>query len=302
MTRSEGPRDTDFPAGTVAINRLFDDGGPVYFREVPGSGFPWPAFILHTSSCDRPRCECQDAGFLVRPVVADGEEIVAERNVVVEGLIHLETGRIEPDVEPAEGSPESALLERFRERLVGDRLEALRVRWRRAKHQNDLGEWKAVDWSRVDLADRVPFFEIFPSRWDLAIALDGRLWWIVDLWCLKPGCGCEEVALSLHADGGDEQAFVVVDLRSRALAGPKPNQTGLRLWEILRENAEVLAELDERRTTIRRVARKLPAHLAPAKPAAPPAPVGRNEPCPCGSGKKFKRCCGGVAAQRGAPR
>lgn len=30
---------------------------------------------------------------------------------------------------------------------------------------------------------------------------------------------------------------------------------------------------------------------------APPAPksrvkAGRNEPCPCGSGKKFKRCCG----------
>ncbi|WP_082364086.1 SEC-C metal-binding domain-containing protein [Rhodopseudomonas sp. AAP120] len=29
----------------------------------------------------------------------------------------------------------------------------------------------------------------------------------------------------------------------------------------------------------------------------PPAPatrtkVGRNEPCPCGSGKKYKRCCG----------
>ena len=21
--------------------------------------------------------------------------------------------------------------------------------------------------------------------------------------------------------------------------------------------------------------------------------VGRNEPCPCGSGKKFKKCCGG---------
>jgi SEC-C motif-containing protein len=28
----------------------------------------------------------------------------------------------------------------------------------------------------------------------------------------------------------------------------------------------------------------------PAKPAAPK--VGRNEPCPCGSGKKFKHCCG----------
>ncbi|MEY4631795.1 MAG: hypothetical protein RIQ81_1915 [Pseudomonadota bacterium] len=22
--------------------------------------------------------------------------------------------------------------------------------------------------------------------------------------------------------------------------------------------------------------------------------TGRNDPCPCGSGKKFKKCCGGV--------
>ncbi|MDD5596258.1 MAG: SEC-C metal-binding domain-containing protein [Candidatus Omnitrophica bacterium] len=41
---------------------------------------------------------------------------------------------------------------------------------------------------------------------------------------------------------------------------------------------------------------------APAKPnfssAKPPAQrtaeakVGRNDPCPCGSGKKYKKCCG----------
>lgn len=30
----------------------------------------------------------------------------------------------------------------------------------------------------------------------------------------------------------------------------------------------------------------------PFIPAAPRPPVGRNEPCPCGSGKKFKKCCG----------
>lgn len=27
-------------------------------------------------------------------------------------------------------------------------------------------------------------------------------------------------------------------------------------------------------------------------PAVEPARVGRNAPCPCGSGKKYKRCCG----------
>ncbi len=33
---------------------------------------------------------------------------------------------------------------------------------------------------------------------------------------------------------------------------------------------------------------------APATPVVPAKPnVGRNVPCPCGSGKKFKKCCGG---------
>jgi uncharacterized protein YecA (UPF0149 family) len=27
-------------------------------------------------------------------------------------------------------------------------------------------------------------------------------------------------------------------------------------------------------------------------PGPEPQRVGRNDPCPCGSGKKFKRCCG----------
>jgi uncharacterized protein len=25
--------------------------------------------------------------------------------------------------------------------------------------------------------------------------------------------------------------------------------------------------------------------------------IGRNDPCPCGSGKKYKRCCGGATVQ-----
>jgi SWIM/SEC-C metal-binding protein len=33
--------------------------------------------------------------------------------------------------------------------------------------------------------------------------------------------------------------------------------------------------------------------MNPLKPAIVGKKVGRNEPCPCGSGKKFKNCCGG---------
>jgi SWIM/SEC-C metal-binding protein len=31
--------------------------------------------------------------------------------------------------------------------------------------------------------------------------------------------------------------------------------------------------------------------LNPPKPLIAEKKVGRNEPCPCGSGKKFKNCC-----------
>ena len=36
----------------------------------------------------------------------------------------------------------------------------------------------------------------------------------------------------------------------------------------------------------------LPASLDPVCSSSRPARVGRNDPCPCGSGKKFKKCCG----------
>ncbi len=37
----------------------------------------------------------------------------------------------------------------------------------------------------------------------------------------------------------------------------------------------------------------VPLPLPPHRPAmGPPDRVGRNQPCPCGSGKKFKKCCG----------
>ena len=36
----------------------------------------------------------------------------------------------------------------------------------------------------------------------------------------------------------------------------------------------------------------LPASLDPLYSASRPTRVGRNAPCPCGSGKKYKKCCG----------
>jgi preprotein translocase subunit SecA len=38
------------------------------------------------------------------------------------------------------------------------------------------------------------------------------------------------------------------------------------------------------------------AEEGPKKPVRRENKVGRNDPCPCGSGKKYKKCCGRAAA------
>jgi len=34
------------------------------------------------------------------------------------------------------------------------------------------------------------------------------------------------------------------------------------------------------------------SHVTTAQPGKTQPKTGRNEPCPCGSGRKFKKCCG----------
>ncbi len=67
------------------------------------------------------------------------------------------------------------------------------------------------------------------------------------------------------------------------------DQNALSLF-MVEHNLRQLARIQARR------AASVPPPPSPAAPARPvcqsqPKP-GRNDPCPCGSGKKFKRCCG----------
>ena len=70
-------------------------------------------------------------------------------------------------------------------------------------------------------------------------------------------------------------------------------QTEKRLYEVtatFQENGwKYKAELDPAKPE--NIA-DLTRLLNPPKPIVAEKKVGRNEPCPCGSGKKYKNCCG----------
>jgi uncharacterized protein len=72
---------------------------------------------------------------------------------------------------------------------------------------------------------------------------------------------------------------------------PGADATVERLAEMFRRVfSDAVMEYAGMGRTIYETVLKVEEGLQTSKPAS--APVGRNDPCPCGSGKKFKKCCG----------
>lgn len=69
---------------------------------------------------------------------------------------------------------------------------------------------------------------------------------------------------------------------------PEPITAEMRL-ELLGELTAVLPDIYRHFELLRREA-SLPPESRPARRTGPK--IGRNDPCPCGSGRKFKQCCG----------
>lgn len=62
----------------------------------------------------------------------------------------------------------------------------------------------------------------------------------------------------------------------------------------LKKAARVNQSLAKASVTMMAIATRRPRRSMADMPGPPPPPhvrIGRNAPCPCGSGKKFKRCC-----------
>jgi len=63
------------------------------------------------------------------------------------------------------------------------------------------------------------------------------------------------------------------------------------------DDDRVDSRYDKQRETKRRIQAGLPGEdeeplPPPVEPIHAEKNVGRNDPCPCGSGKKYKKCCG----------
>lgn len=145
--------------------------------------------------------------------------------------------------------------------------------------------------------------EVFPFHNQLRIKVENHWYRAVDQHCVLPRCSCTNVNVSFFDESSnkesnlkevDEEFTATFDFkRQRFYIEATYIESALPQRRIVEEflhqfGYELMAERN--RTLKKLYKRNYKKQFAPITRSS--EKVGRNAPCPCGSGKKYKKCCG----------
>jgi SEC-C motif len=279
-------------------------GGPWVFGPSPSEiGYAAELAVLATV-CPDPDCECREAtlqAFLIGSdggsgVLAPGEEIDPQTPPALTARIDIDSGEIS-----AEGADERQLLDRLRAEIDGAMLDSIHERWLRAKGLQRSESFAEGPWS-ADLPGRmVGYGEPFPDERCDVFRFDGVAFMAEDFYCVDPACDCAEVRVSF-LDTRKMRSAPLIGSVVYDLAKGRPVKIELAarrwrgrvsdLWNAFERRHVLPGHLARRMEKMKGVGRVLDIAAAEGnKRARAGVKVGRNEPCPCGSGRKYKRCC-----------
>jgi hypothetical protein len=153
----------------------------------------------------------------------------------------------------------------------------------------------------------VGFHEILPYAEYQMLEIEGRDFLLDEQYCVKPACNCSEVAVSLLDASGKQAGSVLHDFPVLFLdyktAKWRIENTGGEDAKLLSRVAKqlntgeyplIFERHHNRLKSLYRLYKK--RHHVSTTPIQANRKVGRNDPCPCGSGKKYKRCCLGSSS------
>lgn len=150
----------------------------------------------------------------------------------------------------------------------------------------------------------VGYKEIFPLAPGFPFEMDGRKYIADDMYCVQPGCDCRQAVLAVLSVNNDGDMSVTEQGRVRysldnlgvteVLESGGDTMPPVKNWvRALEETQPDLSkEMRFRNKQLNELFRANYIPTGVTKPVKAGRQVGRNEPCPCGSGKKFKKCCG----------
>jgi hypothetical protein len=298
------------------LERQLPESGPLLFWK-DGPAETRDGMVWFVTTCTNPLCSCRDA--IVHIFTTDDRLIcvdelddgLRQHNKPVDGrapcadktariFLDVDSGHVDTD---AKDKPDAGLVAWARAQIDAAVLDNLRRRFAAGKERGSselVLDFKPEQWTPGEL---LPYSLVHTGE-EIEIEHNGRLFFVDDLHCVEPGCPCENVLLTVYAIDDDAAESTVVGAIRLPLDGKKsieisPEPRGdrellLKLLDELRRGESYKA-LPERRLRMRALAPEIHRRAKP-KPARAATKIGRNDPCPCGSGRKYKKCCLNKAA------
>jgi hypothetical protein len=138
----------------------------------------------------------------------------------------------------------------------------------------------------------VRYRDLFPADWDLLSFHDGDEYLADDQYCRNPTCDCTSSVVHFYRFDDEEPRHVGQVVVDYGKDDPDVEPSTEAVGEIFKSlwatgEYKLRARHLEAFQAVRRFAPRAPA----PRPPAPAGRVPRNAACPCGSGKKYKRCC-----------
>jgi SEC-C motif len=273
------------------------------------------AYWVSFGGCDNPACDCRALEAWIEPV---------KRSGAAGGASHVQL-RFDTHqaicVDPADPRGRALAQELAKRFTAEDWFISERIY---KAEKTDVSEPADASNLGVSLPERVladstllmEYQEVFPYARRDHFKLAGKYFVVFEHYCSNPACPCTEVNLDIaacpppvrglnrpsppHEVSSEDATSIMFDYRTAqmkiAREGPPDSPSAHELLQALRTaNPELNEQLQRRNQLLRQLHRQ----ARPNRPAASLAQpirtqekVGRNEPCPCGSGRKFKQCCG----------
>lgn len=300
----------------TAARQLSEEGIIVFWQDGarPGSR-QGLACIL--SMCPNPECSCglvYISGFIIEerageicwdddgvhaksPEGIDSDDLMSEW--MLSTAVDPSSGEIvnDPDF-PNESDP--GLMDWLTSEINGELLDVLHRFRARLKGSAVEQPSEDIDLDLVESGHLAAFGDLFDGVREDEYPLNGRRYWICIYLCPDPNCDCHEARIVFFDDADDSGTgvgWVYLDI-----SGPvgihiiemspergAPEHIVKELWKLFERRHGVGALLRRREAQCKMVGETL-WETASEPVRAIPQP-GRNDPCPCGSGRKFKKCC-----------
>lgn len=217
--------------------------------------------------------------------------------------VDFQEGTVRIDDDDEGHPPASLVLAWFEGEIETELLDSLHARWSRAR---GLDPRRRVQPEAPEPGERIFWSDVYPNAREDRYLIGASSFLIEELVCVEPNCECSEARLVVFdvSDGGYGNEVGSWLVREEAVVEWKPgtclHETLAPLWEAYQRRHRALARLAAHRAEVRAAIAEMrqtkDAPVGPPRVRTGPPPAlsrtPRNAKCPCGSGKKFKKCCG----------